>query len=274
MLVASIAPRAGAIPTPLMSISRESVVLLLGRIVLAGIVIVAWQEAPESILPSYAVGRPSTVANSLWHLLTTNQIPPSLLSTGLAVLYSLVIGALIGIALAGIASFRLGAWLLEPITAVAYAIPKVALIPVYVIMLGIETRTHVVLVVSMVLFIFYFSMRQAIEELDVERMLALRLEGATRLQVARLFVLRSAIPHLIGAARIALPLAFAIEVFAELRVPTENGLGVLLANAANSLDAPSAVAIALIIILVSYILDVFIGGRLRRYTESIGMGIR
>jgi NitT/TauT family transport system permease protein len=255
-------------------ISSEVVTLAVGRLVFLAAVAGIWQVAPEKVLPSFAVGRPRSVAESLWHLVVTNQILPSLATTGLAVLYALVIGALIGVALAGIGTLKVGAWLLEPIVTVAYAVPKVALIPVYVIILGIETRTHVVLVVTMVLFVFYFSTRQAMAELDRDQIWALRLMGAHNLTVARLFVLRSATPQLIGATRIALPLAFAIEVFAELRVPTANGLGVLLANAANNLDAPEAVAVSLVIVFVAYILDVFIGGRLRRYTRSIGRGLQ
>jgi ABC-type nitrate/sulfonate/bicarbonate transport system permease component len=253
--------------------NREREVLVVARIVLIAVVVGLWQITPKRILPAYAVGRPNTVASSLWHLVSSNEIWPALARTGQAVLYALIIGALIGVALAAIGTLRLGRWLLQPIVTVAYAIPKVALIPIYVIILGIDTRTHVVLVVSMVLFVFYFSMNQALGELDADQLLVLRLMGATRMQVARSFAFPSAIPQLIGATRIALPLAFGIEVFAELRVPTSTGLGVLLANAANTLNAPDAMAVTIVIVVVAYVLDVFIGGRLRRYTESIGMGV-
>jgi NitT/TauT family transport system permease protein len=255
-------------------VDREVWLLFAGRLLLVAVVALLWQVAPEHLLPSYAVGRPRHVATSLWKLVTSHELFSSTAATGLAVLYANVLGAVIGVLLALVAGTRAGEWVLHPIVTVTYAIPKVALIPVYVIILGIEPSTHVALVVSMVMFTYFFSMRQALAELDADQLLAFRLMGASRLQIARLLVLRSAIPHLIGATRIALPLAFGIEVFAELRVPTASGLGVLLANASNTLDANGAVAVSLVIVLIAYVLDVLIGGRLRRYTESIGMGVR
>jgi NitT/TauT family transport system permease protein len=126
----------------------------------------------------------------------------------------------------------------------------------------------------MVLFAYFFSMRQAIDELDQQQVIALRLMGASRVTVVRVLTLRSAVPHLLGATRIGLPLAFGIEVFAELRVPTVHGLGVLLSDAANNLDPNGAMAVALFIVVVAYLLDLLIGAQLRRYTKSVGLGMR
>lgn len=255
-------------------VDRSFGLLFLARVLLLVLVAAVWQLAPERILPSYAVSRPRQVGSHLWDLVKDDVLLPAVVSTALAVFYALVVGACIGVLLAVVSSTRVGGWILQPIITVAYAVPKVALIPVLVIVMGIETRTHVTLVVSMVLFTYFFSMRQAFDEQDADQVLALRLMGAGRLAVVRLLTVRTAIPHLIGATRVALPLAFGIEVFAELRVPTAHGLGVLLANAANNLDAAGAIAVALVIVLIAYLLDTFVGGRLRRYTESIGMGMR
>jgi ABC-type nitrate/sulfonate/bicarbonate transport system permease component len=246
------------------------------RVGAAAVVIALWQAfagGPHSVLPADAVSRPSSVAVALGHLAASGQLFSGLGATALSVLYSMVLGALVGIALAVVTSTRPGRWLLDPLVTILYGIPKVGMISLYIIVLGIATTTHVALVTSAVLFIYYYAMRQALDEVDADRMVALRLMGAGRLRVLRSLVVMSALPQLLSATRIALPLAFATEIFAELQVPTSSGLGVSLQLFSENLDASGAVAVMLFVVLVAYLLDVAVGGFLRRYQRSVGMGV-
>ena len=246
------------------------------RICAAAVVLAAWQlftGGPDSVLPANAVSRPSSVAVALGHLVANGQLFSGLGTTALAVLYSMVLGALVGTVLAVITWTPFGRWLLDPLVTILYAIPKVGMISLYIIVLGIATTTHVALVTSAVLFIYYYAMRQALDELDQDRLTALRLMGASRLRVLRSLVMMSALPQLFSATRIALPLAFATEIFAELQVPTSSGLGVSLQMFSENLDASGAVAVMLFVVLVAYLLDVAVGGALRRYARSVGMGV-
>jgi ABC-type nitrate/sulfonate/bicarbonate transport system permease component len=243
------------------------------RLLTALVLLVIWQFAPRSIVPTIAVSRPLAVARAFGHLVSTGELFSATWATAEQVLYSLLLGAPIGIALAVLTSARLGRWLLGPIISATYAIPKVGLISFYILLLGVDTKAHVVFVVGFVLFAYYFAVRDALEDLDQDKLMALRLMGAGRLTLFRVFVLPSAVPQLFTASRIAVPLAFASEVFAELEMPTATGLGVSLQKATTSLDIATGVAIALFIVLIGYLLDLAIGARLRRYTESTGMGL-
>lgn len=249
------------------------------RVLFVAALLIIWEEAvggPSSFLPVIVVSRPSSVAAMMWHLLINGQLLSALGSTGLSVLYSVAIGILIGTALAVLTSIPVGRWLLEPVVTVTYAVPKVALIPLYILLLGLNTQAHVALVTSAVLFIYYYAMRHAIGEVDRDQLVALRLMGARPAKIASALYLRSAVPQLLAATRIALPLAFATEIFAELQVPTTSGLGVLMEQFSQTglttLDASGAIAVMLFVVLVAYVLDTVIGGRLRRYTVAMGAG--
>jgi NitT/TauT family transport system permease protein len=249
------------------------------RVAVVVVILAIWQFAaggPKSFLPAIVVSHPDAVARMMWHLLINGQLLSALGSTGLSVLYSMVIGAVIGVGLALATAVPVGRWLLEPLVTVTYAIPKVGLIPLYIILLGLNTKAHVALVTSAVLFAFYYAMRQAVDDIDRDRLVTLRLMGAGHLKVVTGLYLRSAMPQLLAALRISLPLAFATEIFAELQVPTTSGLGVLMEKFSqtglDTLDASGAIAVMLFVVLVAYVLDVVIGGRLRRYTEGIGVG--
>src|SRR6202042_323158 len=96
----------------------------------------------------------------------------------------LALGLVIGSALAVVTSVPVGRWLLEPLINVTYAVPKVALIPLYIIALGLNTRAHVALVTSAVLFVYYYAVRQAIGEVDRDQLTALRLLDAGWVKIA------------------------------------------------------------------------------------------
>jgi NitT/TauT family transport system permease protein len=252
---------------------RRSLSVGVARLLTAFAVLVIWQYAPQGVVPTIAVSRPLAIARSFGHLVRTGDLFSGTWATAEQVLYSLVLGALIGVVLAILTWARIGRWLLGPLISASYAIPKVGLISFYILLLGVDTKAHVVFVTGFVLFAYYFAVRDAFEDLDHDKLTALRLMGASRLALFRVYVLPSAVPYLFTATRIAVPLAFASEVFAELEMPTATGLGVSLEQATDSLDASTSMAIALFIVLIGYLLDLVIGARLRRYTESIGTGL-
>jgi NitT/TauT family transport system permease protein len=252
---------------------RRSLSVGVARLLTAFAVLVIWQYAPQGVVPTIAVSRPLAIARSFGHLVAGGELFSGTWATAEQVLYSLVLGALIGVVLAILTWARIGRWLLGPLISASYAIPKVGLISFYILLLGVDTKAHVVFVTGFVLFAYYFAVRDAFEDLDHDKLTALRLMGAGRLALFRVYVLPSAVPYLFTATRIAVPLAFASEVFAELEMPTATGLGVSLEQATDSLDASTGMAIALFIVLIGYLLDLVIGARLRRYTESIGTGL-
>jgi ABC-type nitrate/sulfonate/bicarbonate transport system permease component len=167
-----------------------------------------------------------------------------------------------------------GRWLLGPAISLLYAIPKVGLIAVFVILLGVERSSHVALVVSAVLFVYFYAIRQGIEEVNEDQLNALRGMGAGPLTVLRKLILPSAIPQLLGATRIALPLALTSEIFAELREPSIPGLGTLLADSSQSLNGAAASAVLIVTVLIAYGLDIVLNSRVKGFTELTGTGLQ
>jgi NitT/TauT family transport system permease protein len=253
---------------------ESALIVWLVRIVLVAIVLGLWQifaGGPKSALPSNVVSRPSSIAIAFWQLASSDQIFSALGTTALSTLYALLISVPIAAVLAAATANRFGRWVLEPIVTVLYAIPKIGLISLYVIILGVSRASDVTLVTSAVVFVFYFAFRQALQELDQRRVIAFRLMGAGTLRIARSLVLGYAVPQFLAACRIAVPLAFSTEIFAELRVPATPGLGVLLTNLIDDFKSPSSVAVMLFILLLGYLLDVVLRTLLRRYTQSVGL---
>jgi ABC-type nitrate/sulfonate/bicarbonate transport system permease component len=197
---------------------------------------------------------------------------PHILETTKIVLIALAIGAAVGIVVALLLAVRPIGWLFEPAVTVAYAIPKVGLISYFILWLGLNETSHTVLVVTFVAFVYLYNMRQAIEEVDQGTLKSMRLMGASHLQVVRLLILPSSTSYLLAATRVALPLAYAAEIFAELSVPTPTGLGSLLVRYTNVLDGPGAISVMLIVVAIGYLADALLVRAVAWHARLTGTG--
>ncbi len=253
---------------------RPRRVRVLGaRLAVLALVFAVWQLLPQSVLPDYAFGRPAGVLAALVSLISSGTAFIATAETLRTTLLGILVAAPIGILVAFAAAAAVGAWVIEPVTTVLYATPKVGLISLFILWFGLSTRGHFALVLMTVGPVFYYAARQGLSEVDPNTVIAFRLMGAGRLKIARSLVIRSMTPNLLGVTRLAFPIAFGATVFAELRVPVGVNLGALLSRYALALDGDNTVAIMLIMGVVAYILDVAISRPLRAYAQRTGTGI-
>jgi NitT/TauT family transport system permease protein len=265
-----------AVP-PRVTGSRQRRVVAVGcRLVALAIFLCLWQVfagGPRSALPAIAVGRPTSVAREFWHLLVTNQLTQPTYHTLLLVVIAVLISAVAGLALALVTWWRPGRWLLQPLISTGYAVPKVGLIALYIVILGDASKIEIALILSTVGFIYYYAFRQGLDEIDQDRLNALRLMGARWPKIVRSFAFQSTIPQFFAATRVAVPLAFATGVFAEIVLGNVSRLGTMIQQFSQGLNADGAVAVLLFVVFISYVLDGIVGGRMRAYIESIGFGV-
>ncbi len=258
-------------------VSRSVAYVAVARLISLALILVIWQAlagGPRSVLPTTIVGKPTTVASMFWKLLVQGTLLSAAETTMKNLVISLLIAAPLGIAIGILLSPRPMRWLLEPALTILYAVPKIALITIYILVLGIGTKAHVWLVVGAALFVYYFATVQALRELDRDRMTALRLMGAGPLKVGRAYVLPASLPLLLAATRIAVPLAFTTEIFAELRIPGASGLGVLLSNYEQFVEGSAIMAILLFVVFFAYLFDILTAYLLSRYAQSTGTGVQ
>jgi ABC-type nitrate/sulfonate/bicarbonate transport system permease component len=250
--------------------------VLVTRLLFAALLLALWQVysgGKGAVIPEVALSRPSGIASSLGHLIANGAIFGALGSTLAALGLALVISIPIAAVLALVTLTRIGEWILGPIVTVLYAVPKVGLITLFILMAGFSTKTHVLLVVTTVLFVYYYTLQQALRDLDQRVVRSLRLFGASTLQVGYLYVLRAISPSAVVATRVAIPMAFGFEVFAELRVPTSSGLGVMLNTYTQNLQPGPAMAVLVFIIVVACAIDALLGYWAARYAKRIGLGM-
>jgi ABC-type nitrate/sulfonate/bicarbonate transport system permease component len=243
------------------------------RVAAAVAVIVVWQALPKSVLPDYVFGKPWDVLVALGKLIVSGQLITATGSTLQTTLLGVVIGAPIGIGFALLAALPVLRWVVEPWGNLIYGIPKIGLVSLLILWVGLSSSAQLMLVLLSVIFVYYFAAKQGLHEIDQRRVTAFKLMGAGRVKIARSLYLGSIAPHLIGATRLALPLGFGTAIFGELRVPTDDNLGRLLNQYAQALDGASAIAVVLAVGLVAFAIDLVARAGLSYYSRLVGTGV-
>lgn len=250
-------------------------VVLGCRLAAIAVVLGLWQHfagGPSAVLPTDAISKPSSIFIAFWHLVGNGLIFQATWYTAFSVIVGLPVSALIGGVLAALTAKPKGRWVFQPLVSLAYAIPKVGLIQLFILYFGLHRKVELAIIVSSVSFIYYFALRQAWDELNPEVYAALKLMRAGRLKILTTFVLPSAVPQLFAATRIGLPLALATEIFAEIVVGQDNSLGHLVSLYTLTSNSAGAVAVLLFVSFLGYLIDIGLDSGLRRYGDSIGLG--
>ena len=151
------------------------------------------------------------------------DVLPSLIRLGIGYAAALAVGVTLGVA---IGSARWLRALLEPVLEFLRAIPPPVLVPIVILLAGIEDRMKVIVIVSGAVWPVLLNTVEgvrAVDEVLADTCRSYRIRGLARL---RHLVLRSASPQIMTGARQALAIAIILMVISEM-FAANNGLGFL-----------------------------------------------
>jgi ABC-type nitrate/sulfonate/bicarbonate transport system permease component len=114
--------------------------------------------------------------------------------------------------------------LLSPLTYLLYPVPKIALLPVVMLLFGMGDLSKVIVVSLVLFFQTLVTVRDAAREVEPQYLVSIRSLGAGRLQVLRYVILPAILPALFTSVRIGAGTALAVLFFAET-FATKHGLG-------------------------------------------------
>jgi ABC-type nitrate/sulfonate/bicarbonate transport system permease component len=217
-----------------MSIRRNLVNFIAGALpILAALAlwyaVCALKLAPASLLPS-----PVTVFARLIALLgdrnflTQAGITLFRLFVGFGI--AVVVGVSIGILAAG---SRTVAALMQPVVRVLAPVPKIALYPAFVLVLGFDHSSKIALVVADALFPILLATYQGATAVEPKLVWSARAAGASPTKCLFTVVLTAALPSILTGARIGLIIACIVVFLAEMITSTD-GLGQMLVRAARN----------------------------------------
>lgn len=166
----------------------------------------------------------------------------SLMRIFTGVIVSLVLGIPLGIL---IGYFKTVEKYLSPVIYFLYPIPKIALLPVVMLLFGLDEASKIIMIVIIVIFQIIVSTRDAVKNLSPGVYYSLYSLGATKMDIIREIVLPACLPAILSSIRIALGTALSILFFTET-FGTEYGMGYLIMDSwmrVNYIDMYSSIAV-------------------------------
>jgi NitT/TauT family transport system permease protein len=231
---------------------------LIGRVgsraALIGLILLIWEFAPVARATRFWMSSPSMILGTLWDWIFDGTVWAHLESTLLVMAEGYIVGCAAGIGLGLLLGFfpRLSR-VLAPVLASLYALPKIALAPLFVILLGVDSASKVALVAVTVVFLVLTSTIEGARQVDRSVVDALTLMGATRTEIIRKVLIWAALPWIFTGMRIAVRYAFTTTLLAEL-IAANRGLGFLIELNSGNFNTTGAYAAIVVIIICSVLL--------------------
>ena len=220
----------------------------LGSFALLLVLLAAWELAARAAgVSALVLPAPSAVGRSLWMGLSTGYLWPHILATGLELLLGLATGCVIGFA-SGVlmAESALLQGLLKPYVVVSQVIPKLALMPLFIVWFGFGMLPTVVITALICFFPLMENTVTALQQVDPQRLELFRMLGASRRQTLLRLKLPTGLPGILAGLRVAVVLALVGAVVGEF-IGASKGLGALIIAAQGMMDTPLMFAVLVVI---------------------------
>lgn len=234
-----------------LSWARRMLPPLVVFVVLVGL----WQACVSlGLLPANVVSEPEAVARLLGDTLGGTplfgaSIWVDIRSTMEAILMGYAIGAVVGI----LGGYSLGrsevvAGIFRPYIRALAAVPKIALVPLLLLLFGIGVTAEMVNAAIMVFIIVIFSTFSGVVEVEETYVDLARIMGAKRFAIARSIVVPSALPSVFSGLRSGVSFAF-IGAITDEFIAAQRGLGWMMERATSGYD-PTALFVGLVYVIV------------------------
>lgn len=234
--------------------------------VFAVVFIVAGWWVTALIVNSPALPAPDAAVDMF--LQNIGTLAPYFLTSAYRVVASLVIGTLIAVPLAQVfARNRTLDALFAPVLYLLYPIPKVVLLPVLLVLLGLADAPKIALISLTVFFQVLVAVRDAVKAVPESAVLSIRSLGGSRWDEYRHVVAPATLPAVFTSLRIGVGTAIAVLFIAEAMAGS-TGLGYFIMQSWSMVNYPrmfaGIIALALLGVVLYAIFDL-IERRLTRW---------
>jgi NitT/TauT family transport system permease protein len=220
------------------------------------IVLGVWQLASSTgALPKYLMPSFFEVVRSLADLIASGEIfPHTLASLGRAAagfVAAVVVGISLGVLMARVRVVQLA---VKPILVLIYPVPKPALIPLFMVWLGIGNFSKIAVIALACLVPIVVASFNGARSVDPMLLWSARARGTSESRLLWRVVLPSALPQIAAGVRTAVAIAIIVLVSSEF-ISSEAGLGYLIFSYGGVGAEAAMLAVVLYLAVLGYVLD-------------------
>jgi NitT/TauT family transport system permease protein len=242
---------------------RSDVLAKLKLTIWQALVIVAFLALWEIAAKAHWVSRlfvsdPVKVGKETWHLLLQAATYHQIWITAQEILLGMAIGVVAGVASGVALGVKPYAYkLVAPVVGTLYTLPRLALLPLFVLWFGLGQGSKVALVVSLVYFSMLLNTYSGVREIDQRLIDAVRLMGGGRWAVVKEVLVPATLPWILAGLRVSLVFAVTGAVIGEM-MAGQDGLGYLITARGQLFDTTGLLALLVIVAILAIILNALI----------------
>ena len=193
------------------------------------LVIIAWQAVAMLIKIPIIPTPVAVFADTL--KIFKNQMEFHLLYSLGRILAGIAISVLLGVSLGLLMGYFARAdKILSPLVYFTYPVPKIALLPIVMLLFGLGEASKLIMIVLIIIFQIIITARDAVKNIPQEIFRSLQSLGANRRQIFNEIIIPASLPEVLTATRLALGTAVSILFFTET-FGTQYGMGYFIMDA-------------------------------------------
>lgn len=207
------------------------------------VLLVAWEiSARMGLIDTRILGSPVLVANEIASLTRDGTLVSDTVATVVRFVVGFFVGAVPG-TLIGLTMglFRWPRAVLQPLVAAVYPLPRIALFPIILILIGLNETSNILMVALGPFFTMIITTVAGVQNIEPIYRQVAQSFGARRRDLYRLVVFPGALPVIMGGVRLSVGLAMLNTVAVEFLVG-DSGLGYLIWRAFQLLSIQQSLA--------------------------------
>lgn len=221
----------------------DALVVWGGRALLLAGLLVGWQLAAGTLIDQDYISRPTDVALAWWTMVDNGTLVRGARTTLMEFVAGYAAGAVLGVLAACLLTLKdIRYRVLEPYLFVLFSIPKLALAPLLGLWFGLGVAPKIVLAALVTFLLILMNTVAGIRSVNPQMLAALQIMGASRLRTYRTLIVPHALPFVVTALRLAIPLAMVAVILAEF-IGSMDGLGHVISEQSTFLAVDNMMAL-------------------------------
>ena len=230
-------------------------VLLLQILICVGFLLI-WEYG--GLVDELYVSRPSAIFRAIQRWQSEGSLVPNLIVTAQTTAFGFVLGGALGL----VVGFALGVndflgKVFRPFVTALNSVPRLALVPLFIIWFGLGMSSKVALVTTVVFFLIFYNTYAGVRDVDRQIVDVVRLMKARRRHIYLKVILPSAMTWIIAGMRVSVPYALVAAVTAEM-LASNRGMGYLLQRSAGQFYMPGVFAAIIVMVVLAMVLMAFV----------------
>lgn len=213
----------------LKKIKKDKIFITICRILILVIYMLLWESLSRlKIIDTFLLSSPSKILSTIMELYKTNNLFTHIFTTLEEIIISFILGNILGFIISSILWFNKKlSLILDPYLTIINSLPKVALGPLIIILVGANTNSIIIMALLISTIISILNMTSAFNSTDINRIKIIKSMGGNKLDIFFRVVLPSNINFIVDSFKVNISMCFVGVIMGEFLV-SKKGIGYLI----------------------------------------------